>query len=154
MKVRELMTAEPKTCTRDTTLAAAATLLWEGDCGILPVVDGGTLVGVVTDRDMFIALAIRNQLASQMTVGSVIGDRPVATCEPEDDAHAALATMKKNRVRRLPVVGFGDTVLGVISMNDLVGAAGTHQTVRNDEVVETLQAICAHHHPAPHVVVT
>ena len=151
MKVKEIMTVEPKTCALDTTLAAAANLMWEGDCGILPVVENGAVVGVVTDRDMYIALATRNTLASEVKVGDV-ARHTVLTCEPEDDVHAALTTMKRARVRRLPVVGFGGTVLGIVSMNDILLAAGAGKAIRNEEVVDTLQAICAHHHPAPHVV--
>jgi CBS domain-containing protein len=151
MKVKEIMTAEPKTCAPDTTLAAAANLMWEGDCGILPVVENGAVVGVVTDRDMYIALATRNKLASEVKVDDV-ARHTVLTCEPEDDVHAALTTMKRARVRRLPVVGFGGTVLGVVSMNDILLAAGPAKPVRSDEVVDTLQGICAHHHPVPHVV--
>jgi CBS domain-containing protein len=151
MKVKDIMTKDPQTCTRDTTVAAAAHLLWEGDCGILPVIDDGKLVGVVTDRDMYIALATRNARASQLKVGAV-ATTTVATCAPEDDVHTALATMKRQRVRRLPVVGFGNTVLGVLSMNDIVLAAGAAKPVRSDEVVDTLQAICGHHHPVPHVI--
>jgi CBS domain-containing protein len=45
MKIKEIMTKQPKTASRDTTLAAAAPVLWGADCGILPVVDGGKLVG-------------------------------------------------------------------------------------------------------------
>ena len=84
MRIKEIMTAEPTTCSPDTTLAAAASLMWEGDCGILPVVDDGALVGVVTDRDMCIALATRNQLASEVRIGTV-ATKTVLTCEPEDD---------------------------------------------------------------------
>jgi CBS domain-containing protein len=121
------------------------------DCGILPVVDDhGRLVGVVTDRDMYIALATRNALASQMTVGDV-ARKHVFTCGPDDDVHAALATMKQHRIRRLPVEGFGGTVTGIVSMNDIFLAAGPRKAVRNDEVVDTFQSICAHHHPTPHV---
>jgi len=69
MKVKDLMTREPRTCSPDTTLAAAAHLMWDGDCGILPVVDDGELVGVVTDRDMYIALATQNARASHLRVG-------------------------------------------------------------------------------------
>jgi CBS domain-containing protein len=152
MKVSEIMTAEPRTCTPDTTLAEAAHLMWECDCGILPVVDDGELVGIVTDRDMYIALATRNERGSRLRVGAV-ASKTVWTCEPEEDAHAALATMKEHRVRRLPVVGFGGTVLGIISMNDPALAADPAGPVRNEDVVEALKAICAHHHyPAPHVV--
>jgi CBS domain-containing protein len=151
MKVNQIMTTEPKTCSRSSTLAEAASLMWDGDCGTLPVVEDGKLVGIVTDRDMFIALATRNKLASQMKVGEVARET-VATCEPEDDVHSALATMKHNRVRRLPVVGFGGSVMGVISMNDILLAAGPNKAVHDEEVVDTFQAICAHHHPAPHLV--
>lgn len=142
MKVREIMTAQPKTASRDTTLAAAAHLLWAGDCGILPVVDEGKLVGVVTDRDMYVALATRNKSASQITVGEVSTGK-VWACGPDDDVHVALDTMASHRVRRLPVTQDGAPV-GVISMNDLVLAAGANKAVRNDEVVATLKAICAH----------
>lgn len=145
------MAAAPKTCTPDTTLAAAASLMWEGDCGILPVVDDGELVGVVTDRDMYIALATRNARASQVRVGAV-ATKEVSTCGPEDDVESALATMKQARVRRLPVVGADGTLLGILSMNDILLAAGANKPVRHEDVMDTLQAICAHHHPAPHVI--
>lgn len=151
MKVKDIMTSDPRICTPDTTVAAAANLMWEGDCGILPVVDDGELVGVVTDRDMYIALATRNTPASHLRVGAVATRNP-ATCTPEDNVREALATMKKARVRRLPVVGFGNTVLGILSMDDIVLAAGGGNGVRNEDVVETLRAICGHHHPVPHVV--
>ena len=150
VKVKEIMTAQPTTCAPDTNLAAAAELMLDADCGILPVVEDGKLAGILTDRDMFIALATRNARASDLTVGQVAGTQ-VFTCEPDDDVHAVLATMKQRRVRRLPVEGFGHTVVGIVSMNDILLAAGPRREVRNDEVVDTFQAICAHHHPTPHV---
>jgi CBS domain-containing protein len=145
------MTTDVSTCTPDTTVAEAAQLMWDADCGILPVVDDGELIGVATDRDLYIALATRNERASQLRVGAVAATG-LATCAPEDDVRAALATMRELRVRRLPVVGFGNALLGVLSMNDIVMAAGERDNVAYAEVVRTLQAICGHHHPAPHVV--
>ena len=150
MKIKDIMTAEPRTCSPDTNLAAAAALMLDGDCGILPVVDDGKLIGVVTDRDMYIALATRNTRASEITVGDVV-QTPVYTCGPDDDVHAALATMKQHRVRRLPVEGFGGTVMGIVSMNDILLAAGARKPVRDAEVVDTFQAICAHHQASPHI---
>jgi CBS domain-containing protein len=143
MKIKEIMTQQPKTASRDTTLAAAAHLLWGADCGILPVVDGGKLVGVVTDRDMYVALATRDKPASQITVGEVVTGK-VWACGPDDDVHVALDTMASQRVRRLPVTQDG-ALVGVVSMNDLVLASGADKEVRIDEVVVTLKAICAHH---------
>ena len=80
-----------------------------------------------------------------------VSSQRAAPPEPDDDVHAALATMKQHHVRRLPVEGFNRTVAGIVSMNDILLAAGPRNRVRNDEVVDTLQAICGHHHPAPHI---
>jgi CBS domain-containing protein len=142
MKVKEIMTKEPKVASPRTTLAEAAHLLWIGDCGILPVVDKGKLMGIVTDRDMFIALATRNTAASQLTVGDVTTGT-IWACAPDDDIHVALDIMKTRRVRRLPVVDRG-TLVGIVSMNDIVLAAGPDSAVREQEVVETFKSICAH----------
>jgi CBS domain-containing protein len=150
MKVRELMTPQPRTCTRSTNLAEAAALMLDADCGILPVIDEqGKLAGVVTDRDMYIALATRNTVASQLTVGDVARAQ-VFTCGPDDDVHKALATMKQQHIRRLPVEGFGGTVAGIVSMNDILLSAG-RKGLGNAEIVDTFQAICGHHLPARHV---
>jgi CBS domain-containing protein len=152
MKVKDIMTAEPTTCAPDTNLAEAAHLMWDSDCGILPVVEGGKLIGVVTDRDMYIALATQDKRASQLVAANVV-TLDVATCGPEDDVLTALATMKRARVRRLPVTGFGGTVIGILSLDDIVNAAGPQRPIPSDDVVEALQAICGHHHPAKHIVV-
>jgi CBS domain-containing protein len=144
------MTGEPRTCSPETNFAEAAALMLDGDCGILPVMADGKLAGVVTDRDMYIALATRNKRASEITVREVV-QTPVYTCGPDDDVQTALETMKQHCVRRLPVEGFGGTIMGIVSMNDIVLATGPKKTVREGEVVSTLQAICAHHHPAPHI---
>jgi CBS domain-containing protein len=135
-------------------VADAAHLMWEADCGILPVVDSqDKLLGVVTDRDMYIALATRNAPAAQLSVESV-ATRNLVTCAPEDDVHTALAAMKQARVRRLPVVGFANVVVGLLSMNDLVLEAGPDRPLHSDDIVETMQAICGHHHPAAQVLMT
>jgi CBS domain-containing protein len=151
MQIKDIMTPTVRTCSSGTNVAAAAALMLDGDCGILPVVDDeGKLAGIVTDRDLFIALATRNALASKLTIGEV-ARKHVWTCSTDDDVHDALATMKEHRVRRLPVEGVGGTVAGIVSMNDIVLAAGTRAPVKSDQVVDTMQAICAHHLPVPHV---
>lgn len=150
MQVKDVMTANPATCSPHTNLAAAAELMLDADCGVLPVVEQGKLIGIVTDRDMYVALATRDRRASELTVGAVArGD--VYSCGPDDDVHSVLEMMKSHRVRRIPVAGFGGTVLGIVSLNDLALAAGPRRPVRPDEVLGALQAICAHHHPAAHV---
>lgn len=150
MQIKDIMTGAPRTCSPGTNLAVAAALMLDGDCGILPVVDGGKLVGIVTDRDMYIALATRDRRASEMTVGEV-AQTPVYTCGPDDEVQVALDTMRQHRLRRLPVAGFGGTVMGIVSMNDVVLASGSRKPVPDTDVVGTLRSICAHHHPTPHI---
>jgi CBS domain-containing protein len=147
MQIAEVMTPGPIACQPDTTVAEAARLMWEGDCGILPVVNGRTLEGVVTDRDLFIALATRDVKASQLTVGSVVNTSPI-TCSPRDDVHQAMGRMKTHRVRRLPVVDKDGTLVGIVSMNDLVLAIGP-ETALGGKVVDTLQTISEHRLPVP-----
>jgi len=142
MKVQDVMKAQPRTCTPDTTVAEAAHLMWDADCGVLPVVDDGELVGVVTDRDMYIALATQNERAAVLRVGAV-ATTDVVTCQPEDDVQVALATMQRARVRRLPVVGQTRTLMGILSLNDIIRALGSDPTLRDADVVDTLKAICA-----------
>jgi CBS domain-containing protein len=150
MLVKDIMTPDPRVCSPATNLAAAAALMLDGDCGILPVVEDGKLMGVVTDRDLYIALATRDKRASELTVGDV-ATRDVLTCRPDEDVLAVLAAMRSRRVRRIPVEGFGGAILGIVSMNDLVLAAGPRKAIRSDDVVATYQAICAHHKPVAHV---
>jgi CBS domain-containing protein len=151
MKVEDIMTAEPKTCQPSMTVAAAVELMRSADCGFLPVVDQqGDLVGVVTDRDISVALAQANQRASELTVGDV-ASKEVYSCRHDDDVSAALAIMREHHVRRLPIEGYGRMIVGVISMNDIVLAAGPKKAVRNDQVIDAMKAICAHSRPSPRV---
>ena len=149
MNVNEVMTRNLRTCAPGTSVAEAAALMLEADCGILPVVENGQLFGVVTDRDLFIALATRNVRASEITAGDV-AQRAVQTCRAEDDVDRALEIMKQNQLRRLPVRDFGGRLVGIVSMNDIVLSTGARKPVRETALVDTLQGICAHHQ-TPHV---
>jgi CBS domain-containing protein len=150
MNVNEVMTSEPRTCAPGTSVAEAAAIMLEADCGILPVVENDKLIGVVTDRDLCIALATRNVRASDISVGDVT-QRSVLTCRPEDDVDRALTIMKEHQVRRLPVQEFGGRLIGIVSMNDIVLATGPRKLVRETAVVDTLQGICAHHQTPSHI---
>lgn len=154
MNVRELFTRNPASCGPDTNLAAAAELLWERDCGILPVVDDARrVIGVLTDRDICMALATRDRMASQVAARDVMTS-PVQSVGPDASASHALKVMRQHRVRRLPVVDEQGILEGVLSMNDLALASsepkGTKLTSPSyEEVVLTLKEICSHAAPKP-----
>jgi predicted transcriptional regulator len=103
---------------------------------------------VVTDRDLFIALGTRDRQPSTVTVADVMHG-PLFTCSPDDEVAAVLEIMKEHAIRRVPVEGFGGTVLGIVSLNDVVLAMGrTKPALPGTAVIDTLQSICAHHQPA------
>lgn len=153
MKVQDVMTEQVRSCWPDTNLAAAAGLMWKKDCGVLPVVaDGGKAIGVITDRDIAIAMGTRKQTASAIPVKEVMSAR-LFTVSPEDDIHAALKLMRKERVHRLPVVNNDGVLKGILSLNDVVlhavHADGKKRPeLSYDDVVSTLKAVCEHRHPA------
>jgi len=114
------MTTNVASCSPDTNLAAAAGLLWDHDCGSLPVIDHeGKVVGVVTDRDLCMAAATKNRLASEIPVREVITGS-VHACRPNDDVKSAIKTMQSEKVLRLPVVNDDGRLQGVLSMNDIM----------------------------------
>lgn len=147
MKVNEVMTQDVKSCTPEMNLAEAAAIMWEADCGALPVMVDGKVAGMITDRDICIALGTRNARASEVTVGEA-ETREVFSCAPNDDVHQALKTMRTHKVHRLPVVGETGTLDGMLCMNEIILRA--HKTARKpadvtyEDVVNTLKGISEH----------
>jgi len=146
MKVKEVMMGTPYHIPLEANLGTATELMWRGNCGFLPVVDGERKVcGVITDRDICVALGTRNQTAGQVLVEEVV-QRKVYACNPEDDIHVALQTMREGYVRRLPVVDSSGNLAGVISMDDLLfraepNRAGREPELSSDEVVRGFRTI-------------
>jgi CBS domain-containing protein len=120
MKVQQLMTGTPAFCRPDTNLGQAVEQMWDVNCGFLPVVDAdGCVAGVITDRDICIALGTRQKLAGEITISEVVYGRAFV-CYAGDDVRAALSTMARFRVRRLPVLDDSGKLVGVLSMDDVV----------------------------------
>jgi CBS domain-containing protein len=121
---QHIMTVSSEVCRPDDNLAQAVSQLWSVDCGVLPVVDhAGCLAGIVTDRDICIALGTRSERASEVQVRTVMRTS-VATCNPGEDVISALARMGDHQVRRLTVVDDERRLLGIVSLGDAALAAG------------------------------
>ena len=91
MKVRDVMTSDVRTCRPETNLADAVRHMWDGDCGALPVVnDEGRVTGMITDRDICIAVATRGRSADRIAVREVTQGHAY-TCLAEDDSHSGPA---------------------------------------------------------------
>jgi len=133
MKVRALMTTEPVTVEPGATLGEVGTLMKQEDCGSIPVVEGGRLVGIVTDRDIVIRGVAAGTDPKTQRVSTVMSADPV-TVGPDDDVSEAEQIMADRQIRRLPVVENGS----------LVGIIVTAQIARADDkrkVGETIKEI-------------
>ncbi len=152
MKVEKLMTRNVKVCRRDDSLNAAAQLMWENDCGCVPVIStngDGAVVGMLTDRDVCIAAYTQGKPLWQIPVTTAMAHKVIA-CAPDDELERAEALMRENQVRRLPVIDNKGVLQGIISLNDIAREAERERfaqrpQVSHAEVGNTLGAICQPH---------
>lgn len=147
MNVEDVCTRTVKTCAKETSLTEPANLMWEADCGILPVVDeAGKVIGVVTDRDICMALALTGQPGTDVPVRVVL--RPILhTCRLTDGVREALRTMRAGKVRRLPVVDGAGVLQGMLSLSDVARTAKPDRLARPCDVTDedlalALKTIC------------
>lgn len=146
MKVKDVMVRTAASCNRETNLGAAVAILWDRNCGILPIIDADQrVIGVVTDRDICIALGSRNRLPGDLAVGEVMSGK-LFTCVSDDDIRVAMTTMAHAKVRRLPVLTVEGKLEGILSMDDVVAhseprSAKSTNELFHDDVVETFKAI-------------
>lgn len=145
MRIEQLMTRPVHCCSEGDTLNTAAQMMWEHDCGAIPVTrPDGTLVGMITDRDICMAAYTRGQCLSEIPVGKVMA-KQVFACSPNESIRSAERMMSDKQVRRVPVIDDGRRLVGILSTNDITRHAMTAGSQRNGnehQVVETLAAIC------------
>jgi CBS domain-containing protein len=144
MKVREVMTKKACFCGPESTLEEACFLMRKNNCGFLPVVgDGGNVIGIITDRDICIALGTRNRKPSDVRVWDVMPLK-LFTCMAGDDVHCALKTLRSAKIRRLPVIDRDSSLVGVLSIDDVVLKAKEHvlpKDISYGDVENTYKAI-------------
>lgn len=143
MRIEDIMSSPVRTCRRDDNLGAAARIMWEHDCGVVPVTDeDGHVVGVITDRDICMATYTQGCGPRKIPVGEAMA-RIVFSCHPRDSLETAERVMADRQVRRIPIVDDENRVVGILSLNDLARyvASARKKNGLKREVTETLAAI-------------
>lgn len=143
MNVEQLMTRSIRTCGPSDSLAHVASIMWDHDCGVVPVVDDEhRVLAMITDRDICMAAYTQGRPLGEISVASAASSN-LYTTRPEQSLRDAEETMRMHKVRRLPVVDVQGRLVGLLSMNDLIRRAG-HRTgdLGANEVTRTLGAIC------------
>lgn len=120
MKVRDAMAQTISTARTGDTIRHIAQLMKKEDAGFIPVVDGDSLLGVITDRDIVLRCVAEGGNADEATVESYMS-KNVATVEADAQIEDAAKIMEKQEIRRLAVVENGRLV-GILSHGNLVQA--------------------------------
>jgi CBS domain-containing protein len=120
-KAKDLMTANPRSCTPDATLPEAAKLMAECDCGAIPVVesDGARrVVGIITDRDIACRAVAAGKNPAETKVSECMS-RGLATVHEEDSIEECCRAMERGQVRRLLVLDADGELCGIVSQADI-----------------------------------
>ena len=139
--VRAIMKESPATCSPADSLRRAAEILWNADCGMVPVVEGdGRLVGVITDRDICMAAYFRDLAPSAIDVGSTMS-RSLNTAKPDDSIDHVVHLMAEKQMRRVPIVE-NERLVGIVALADVARHVKTLESSSASRyLAQTLAAI-------------
>ena len=121
MKIRDVMTSNPRTVSPNDTIQAAARIMQSEDTGAVPVVTDGRVLAVVTDRDIVVRIVAEGGSFSSPVSNFATGF--VVCASPEMSSREAGELMSEHQVRRLPVVE-NDRLVGIVSIGDLAVKEG------------------------------
>ena len=125
--VQEAMTSNPSSIEASQTVADAARMMRDEDVGMTPVVEGGRLVGAVTDRDIAIRVVAEGRDPKSTSVRE-IASTDLVTLDPEQDLDEAVRLMSQHQVRRLPVVEEDGRLVGVVAQADVAREGDDNET--------------------------
>lgn len=151
MNIGKVMSRDVRTCSATDTLNRAAQIMWEGDCGLLPVVDDrNRVVAVVTDRDICMGAYMQGAPLWAAPVSSVMS-RTIHTCRATDDNATVEHLMQEKRIRRVPVVDSEGVLVGIVTLGDLARTSQSstlHKAMEGLGIAKTLASICEPKSPA------
>jgi len=143
MRVEQIMSQPVIACRVHDTLNTAAQLMWEHDCGAIPIMgDDDGIIGIVTDRDICMSAYTRGKPLYAIPVHDAMA-KEVFTCRLDDSVEDAEHLMGVKQIRRLPVLDGARQLVGMLSLGDIVrelGASRRKGVIR--ELVQSLAAIC------------
>jgi predicted transcriptional regulator len=145
MRVEEIMTRAVFTSDTHADLESIARVMWDHDCGYVPIVnDEDKLTGVVTDRDIAMAAYNQGKRLAEIPVAEVMA-KHVHSCEPSASVELAHQIMRSAEIRRLPVVDQAGKLVGLVTWSDLFAAAQRESNASaaaalTKQVIQTLEA--------------
>ncbi len=140
MKIEKIMTKAVGCCVSEDTLTKVAKIMRQKNCGGVPIIDGeNQVIGIITDRDVCLAALSQNKKISQIKAAELIGAK-IISCAASDKIEDALKKMRKNQIKRLPVIGKNGELVGILSVSDVLMSARKNKKLQK-KIYSTLRDI-------------
>ena len=140
MKVKDVMKTDVGFCSVEDNLMKTAEVMRHRDCGVVPVIDDERrVVGMLTDRDLCLAVVARNRKASDVKTGDLIKGEAII-CAADDKIESALRKMRKNQIKRLAVIGESGELVGIVSVSDILLGVRKDKNLKK-KIYATLKAV-------------
>jgi CBS domain-containing protein len=125
MEIREIMTRQVEVISRDAHVRTAAIRMRDLDIGVIPVCDGATFAGILTDRDIAVRLAAEGHDATRTFVGEIM-TRDLTYCFEDQNIEDAAIVMEFHRIDRLPILDRNHQLVGIVSLSDITAQLKAH----------------------------
>lgn len=139
MRIQDIMHSQVSSCAAEDSLEHAAQLMWENDCGALPVSVGegiNRVIGMITDRDIAMNALFQHKTLADLHVKDAMS-KSIETCRPSDSLAQAEKIMREARIRRLPVLDGSGSLVGIVSLADLAREASRERMRDRKDLTET-----------------
>lgn len=118
MKTKDLMTVDVATLDPDASLEEAARLMGAADVAVIPIVENGRAVGILTDRDIVVRALAKGLSPDETAVGDIMTCELIA-CGEDDDVQDVRRRMSRRRVRRMLVLDADGALKGMLKFDEI-----------------------------------
>ena len=146
MLIKDLMRTNVETCRPDSPLEAVALMMWNHDCGAIPVVDEDRKpIGMITDRDIAMGCSLNHKALWELRAGDILNHRSLYSCDSEQELDSLLDIMKEHQVRRIPVTDKQGKLAGIVSLGDAINVAKkttrSNNSLSYNKVMDVLKSV-------------
>ena len=134
-RVRDVMTANPKTVSEKDSIRDVARIMAREDTGVVPVVEGKRIIGLITDRDIVVRLVAEGKDLANSRVKEVMS-KSVRSVKEDTPINEVLDLMSNEKIRRVPVVNQNNELVGILSIGDI--ASRDRETGRVGKAIEEI----------------
>jgi len=143
MKCSEIMTSKPMTCVPEDNISTAVGIMWDYDCGAVPIVrdeESNELVGIITDRDIAMHVVKHAYVHPCIVRVKDCMSTNLITCKKDDELELAMNLIAENRIRRIPIIDENGCCIGILSQTDILAHS---EGIEQEVIIKMLKDVCS-----------